>query len=754
MKGRVVETQYTAGRKGFRARGPNIARQMDLSQVKIPYNPPVSPDSPNYKPTLSGYHDPNENPSYKFGFRTATYSKQETSDALGHVEGVYSFVDDLGERHDVRYKAGSGTGFNVETAFPDSKPYTGLFYSGPPGKAGGKPRGRSSIQQRLDGSYQFVANAPDHRRTEVSDRNGNVRGSYTYVDDKGQQRTIEYIAGPKIGYKVIKKGVGPGFPPGPPFSPSTSFFAPFSPNFEGVDNNDFPTGSSTGRPKPGGSPAASNSNLFSGGSSPSFETAGSPGGGSFGSGSPGSTFGGGSSSSSSLGGGSFGSGSPGSSFGSGSPGSSFGSGSPGSSFGSGSPGSSLGGSNFGGGSPGGSFGAPASSSSSLGGGSFGSGSPGAGSFGSGSPGSSLGGDSFGAGSPGSTFGGGGSTSSLGGGSFSPGSSGNSFGSGSPGSSLGGGGSFGGGSSTTRPPFGGSGSQSGGNFGESGVRPGSDSSYLRPTGPTPSGNKGPGSSGGKPGSQIFPTGSDSGDIFGNEVTGTTPSQPTSTSGGFGNNDLFSEGTPLPQLIPFVTTPTSTFRPPSTTTSSSGYPVSGSDFFSPGEGKPTGPGSKEPPFSGYPSGKPSNGGISLIPGDLPNNCCRPRPSSTSISLSTTTRSAQNYDDIYLQSPSFTNDSPVPAPPPFRPTAPPSSNYPKPHRPYSEFAITYDESNTGKTTFRERYSKDDDEYMNSDKTYYRVPGPIRAHVQSLDLPTFGSRIPNPGDVLERRVSRGKHS
>lgn len=34
----------------------------------------------------------------------------------------------------------------------------------------------------------FVAAGPDQRRTESSDANGNVKGSYTFLDDKGVQR--------------------------------------------------------------------------------------------------------------------------------------------------------------------------------------------------------------------------------------------------------------------------------------------------------------------------------------------------------------------------------------------------------------------------------------------------------------------------------------------------------------------------------------------------------------------------------------
>ncbi|XP_003242606.1 uncharacterized protein LOC100570518 [Acyrthosiphon pisum] len=208
--GRIVQTSYSSGPRGFRARGPDIARQTDLSQVRLPYNPPVPTDSSKYDPAYDRYYDPNEDPSYKFTVRTPTQSKSETADSRGHVEGVYSYLDDVGKRHDVQYEAGAGTGFHVKSPHPDSDTYGGVFYNGPPGKPGGRPRGHSSIVLGKDGSYGFTASGPDQRRSEVSDSNGRVQGSYTYVDDKGVQRTVQYVAGPNIGYRIVNNAAAGG----------------------------------------------------------------------------------------------------------------------------------------------------------------------------------------------------------------------------------------------------------------------------------------------------------------------------------------------------------------------------------------------------------------------------------------------------------------------------------------------------------------------------------------------------------------
>lgn len=83
-------------------------------------------------------------------------------------------------------------------------------------------------------SSRFLTSSPDQRRAESTGPDGITRGSYSYLgkfiylvffctqtcknlknpnfpnlDDKGLQRTVQYIAGANIGYKVIQSTVGP-----------------------------------------------------------------------------------------------------------------------------------------------------------------------------------------------------------------------------------------------------------------------------------------------------------------------------------------------------------------------------------------------------------------------------------------------------------------------------------------------------------------------------------------------------------------
>lgn len=73
--------------------------------------------------------------------------------------------------------------------------------------------------------YRFISGGPDQRRSETKDPFGNVRGSYTFLDDKGKQHTTHYIAGPGIGYRILKKSEEPHYPGFYPYRP---FYPPLA----------------------------------------------------------------------------------------------------------------------------------------------------------------------------------------------------------------------------------------------------------------------------------------------------------------------------------------------------------------------------------------------------------------------------------------------------------------------------------------------------------------------------------------------
>ncbi|XP_034133270.1 keratin, type I cytoskeletal 9 isoform X2 [Drosophila guanche] len=171
---------------------------MDLAQY--PVRPRGSPDDP--------LADPFDDPSYSFSYRTPDQSRSEENDAGNRIRGLYSYLDDVGERHSVRYAAGAGTGFEISNAVPDNP--SSVAYSSPLYKAPPRTRGKMSVQRGPAGSYKLIAAGPDHRRAESRAPDGLVRGTYSFLDDKGVQRTVEYIAGAGIGYRVVHNRIGPG----------------------------------------------------------------------------------------------------------------------------------------------------------------------------------------------------------------------------------------------------------------------------------------------------------------------------------------------------------------------------------------------------------------------------------------------------------------------------------------------------------------------------------------------------------------
>lgn len=163
-------------------------------------------------------------------------------------------MDDVGERHSVRYAAGAGTGFEISNAVPDNPAIVG--YSSPLYKAHPKTRGKMSVQRGPGGSYKLIAAGPDHRRAESRASDGLVRGTYSYLDDKGIQRTVEYIAGAGIGYRVVHNRVGPGTH----INPSVADFRLSDTDFRLA--NDFGRGAAGGL---GGASGASGAGGVSGG---------------------------------------------------------------------------------------------------------------------------------------------------------------------------------------------------------------------------------------------------------------------------------------------------------------------------------------------------------------------------------------------------------------------------------------------------------------------------------------------------------
>lgn len=156
----------------------------------------------------------------------------------------------------MRYAASAEHGFEVFNSVPDASRY--VQYSVPLYKAAPNTRGRIAYERGPNGQYKFISSGPDQRRSESNcsqyivyrrksifcwsyssvfaaalagaknrfpnssiicfrihrydigvGPDGVTRGAFSYLDDKGSQRSIQYIAGAGIGYRVVQDTIGP-----------------------------------------------------------------------------------------------------------------------------------------------------------------------------------------------------------------------------------------------------------------------------------------------------------------------------------------------------------------------------------------------------------------------------------------------------------------------------------------------------------------------------------------------------------------
>ncbi|XP_042242071.1 probable secreted beta-glucosidase adg3 [Homarus americanus] len=168
---------------------------------------------------------------YAFAYETSSHSQAESGDRDNNVAGNFEFVaEDDGQRRAIKYEAGSRTGFIAEGPHIPVGPEV-------PGAPSGQPTGRIVPVQEVpfvdpladsiaDASYNFAFDSEQYSRSESADADGNVRGTYTVVDDDGTRRTYQFQAGEGIGFETEEVSTSRGPPPSRPTSASigsTSF---------------------------------------------------------------------------------------------------------------------------------------------------------------------------------------------------------------------------------------------------------------------------------------------------------------------------------------------------------------------------------------------------------------------------------------------------------------------------------------------------------------------------------------------------
>nr|XP_027224063.1 uncharacterized protein LOC113816221 [Penaeus vannamei] len=156
--------------------------------------------------------------SYSFSYETQSSSRHESADAQNNVKGRYSFIADDDVSREIQYIAGADTGYIAEgDSLPQGPPVPGAETGIPTGRilpvlseeeANALARvsplksgeGSDNADTQADASYRFSFDSDSYSRTEEADADGNIVGSYTYVDEDGEEHTVNFVAGRKTGF--------------------------------------------------------------------------------------------------------------------------------------------------------------------------------------------------------------------------------------------------------------------------------------------------------------------------------------------------------------------------------------------------------------------------------------------------------------------------------------------------------------------------------------------------------------------------
>ncbi|ROT85486.1 Pupal cuticle protein 27 [Penaeus vannamei] len=138
--------------------------------------------------------------------------------AQNNVKGRYSFIADDDVSREIQYIAGADTGYIAEgDSLPQGPPVPGAETGIPTGRilpvlseeeanalATVSPlksgEGSDNADTQADASYRFSFDSDSYSRTEEADADGNIVGSYTYVDEDGEEHTVNFVAGRKTGF--------------------------------------------------------------------------------------------------------------------------------------------------------------------------------------------------------------------------------------------------------------------------------------------------------------------------------------------------------------------------------------------------------------------------------------------------------------------------------------------------------------------------------------------------------------------------
>lgn len=138
--------------------------------------------------------------TYKYGYDTGEGAYESArSQSVNEVDGQFGYRDPDGNNIHLQYQAGQEgfvpTGAHLPQPHPD--------FAAAHAEARARPPFRDPLaDSNTDASYDFQYAEGGQARSEQSDSQGNIQGSYTYTDEEGRTRTYTYTAGRETGFVV------------------------------------------------------------------------------------------------------------------------------------------------------------------------------------------------------------------------------------------------------------------------------------------------------------------------------------------------------------------------------------------------------------------------------------------------------------------------------------------------------------------------------------------------------------------------
>ena len=181
--------------------------------------PPEPEELPSYTEEVSAPSEPVPapapmmmmDPSYRFEFSNEDSQRSEANDINNILTGSYGYKTPGGEDILVKYKAGPEIGFVVENADEvaaaiersagEAAPAVKATpYSGEAAEVEFRAPGVDA-SMALENNYSYGYKVSDKAVNQKADKDGEVRGSYSYIMEDGSEIEVKYTAG-KNGFVV------------------------------------------------------------------------------------------------------------------------------------------------------------------------------------------------------------------------------------------------------------------------------------------------------------------------------------------------------------------------------------------------------------------------------------------------------------------------------------------------------------------------------------------------------------------------